>query len=168
MAVIKAKYTASAALTITLASLGSSATFVAGREATAIDNSSNLFVDVLLTGKVTVGTTPTINTQVLVYVFGAQDETPNWPGAMTGSDAARTLTSVGVGNGYLRLAAVLDVDSTTSDRAYTFGPVSIAQLFGGVMPRNWGVYVTHNTGVNLNSTGGNHYVKYQGVHYEAV
>lgn len=163
MAVGTTIYSASTALTITLASLASSTTFVAGQESAVVDNSTNKYMDALLTGLVTVGTTPTINTQILVYVFGQMDDTPTYPDVMDGTESAETLTSAGVGRGFLKLAASLDVDATTSNRGYYFGPVSVAALFGGVLPQRWSAFVTHNTGVALNSTSGNHYIKFQGI-----
>jgi len=168
MATVTANYTASATITLSTASLASSATFVAGQESTVVTNTSNKFVDALLSGKVTVGTTPTINTQILVYVFGALNDTPTYPDVMDGTDSAETLTSVGVGRGFLKLAAVLDVDSTTSDRVYNFGPVSVARLFGGTLPTHWSLFVTHNTGVILNATGSNHAYSYVGVKYDVA
>ncbi len=157
-------YASFATATITLASLGTSSTFVAGREATAISNGTNLYDDVLVTGKITVGTTPTINTQIIVYAFEQLDDTITWPDVFTGSDAAATLTSVGVGQGFLKPIASLNVDATTSDRAYPF-TTYLAQYFGGNVPKNWSLFVTHNTGVNLNATGGNHVIKYRGYNY---
>jgi len=167
LAAIKVAYAASATITISLASIATSATFVAGAESTIVDNTSNLYVDAIVGGKITCGTTPTINTQILVYVFTPIDSTPTYPDVMDGTDSVETLSSVGVGQGFLKLASVLNVDSTTSDRAYPFS-FSIAQLFGGVMPSRWGLFVAHNTGVNLNATGGNHVIKYEGITYTVV
>ena len=87
---------------------------------------------------------------------------------MDGTDSAETLTSAGVGQGFLKLLAVLNVDSTTSDRAYEFGPVSVAAAFGGTMPSRWSLFVVHDTGVALNSTAGNHEFNYQGVEYDTA
>lgn len=170
MATVSMNYAASAALTIGLATtpLASSGTFVLGRESTVVDNSTNKYDDALLSGKVTVGTTPTVNTQIIVYVFGQLNDTPTYPDVMTGSDGDKTLTSVGVGAGFLRQVAVLLVDSTTSNRAYPFGPISVASFFGGVLPQRWSVFISHNTGVALNSTAANHFVSYQGVKYDVV
>jgi len=161
-------YTAAATITISPASLASSATFVAGREATAVSNSSNLFVDALLSGQITVGTTPTIDTQIEIWVFAARNETPTWPDVMDGTDSAETWSSVGVRNGAARRVAVLNVDSTTSDRAYEFSGISIAEAFGGTMPDDWSAWVTHNTGVALNATGGNHVMEYIGIKYDSA
>jgi hypothetical protein len=153
-------------ITIALASLASSSGFTAGRESTALNLSSDDFVDGSLSGKITVGTTPTVNTQILVYVFAPIEDTPEWPDVMDGTDSDETLTSAGVGRGFLRLVVALDVDSTTSNRTYPFGPVAIAPLFGGVMPQRLGVFVTHNTGVALNATGGNHVISFAGIKYD--
>lgn len=168
MATITPSYAASATITISPASLGSSSTFVAGRESNVIDNTSNKYVDALLSGQVTVGTTPTVNTQIRVYVFAPMNDTPTYPDVMDGTDSAETITSVGVGNGFLKLAASIDVDATTSDRVYNFGPIAVAALFGGVLPSRWSVFVAHNTGVNLNSTAGNHIFTYIGVKYDVA
>ena len=54
---------------------------------------------------------------------------------LTGSDGDFTLTSVGVRDALLARAATAAVDATTSNRGYYFQPFSIAQLFGGIMPR---------------------------------
>ena len=58
-----------------------------------------------------------------------------------------------------RLAAVLRVDATTSDRDYPY-EFSARQAFGGSLPKSYSVFVAHNTGVNLNSTGSNHTYRY--------
>lgn len=147
----------SAALTITLASLATSSTFVAGRESTAISTGEPT-IDYLLAGTIMVGTTPTAGTQIQVWAYGSFSDTPTYPDTIDGSDSAETITSIGIRNAALALAAVMDVDATTSDRAYYFAPRSVAALFGGVLPKTWGIWVTHNTGVNLNATGGNHVI----------
>lgn len=162
MASIKIEYAASSALTITLASLATSSDWTAGRESTAVDNTSNKYLDYLLAGKVTVGTTPTISTEIRAYVVALMEDS-TYPDVFDGTDSAETATSAGVRDGFAKLAAVMRVDSTTSDRAYFFGPVSVASLFGGACPKKFVVFITHNSGVNLNSTGGN-----QAVHVTPV
>lgn len=167
MAVQNIAYAADATITITLASIASSATFVAGAESTVINNTSTKYVDAMVYGKITVGTTPTINTVIYVYVFSTIDATPTYPDVMDGTDSVETLTSVGVGTGFLRIGAILNVDATTSNIAYPFA-FSVADKFGGVLPPYWGLFVTHNTVVNLHATGGNHVVKFAGITYTVV
>lgn len=161
-----ASATDTTALAITLASLGSSATFLSGRESGAVVNTSNLFLDALVSGQITVGTSPTANTQIRVYTYAPIRivlSTVTYPDVMDGTDSAETVTSAGILRSAFRLAAVLDVDSTTTGRAYPIRPFSVASLYGGVMPTHWGVYVAHNTGVNLHATGANHYIHYMGI-----
>lgn len=155
----------STALTNAIASLGSSATWVAGYESAVVDNTTNLYLDYTLEGKVTVGTTPTINTEIRIYVVASFDGT-TWPDVFDGTTSAETVTSEGVRDGYAKLAAVLRVDATTSDRAYPFS-FSVASLYGGVCPAKFVLFTTHNTGVNLNATGGNQTCNYRGV-YETI
>lgn len=155
MADIKAAYASSSNLTHTLASLATSSTWLAGRESAEVDNTSNKYLDFKLSGKVTVGTTPTINTEIRVYVVGLMDDS-TYPDVFDGTDSAETVTSAGVGSAFLKLAAVIPVDATTSDRVYYYDCGSIRSLFGGVLPKKFVVFIAHNTGVNLNATGGNH------------
>ncbi len=169
MATVQMTYATRTAITISPASIASSSTFVAGVESTEIDNSTNRYIDAILQGKITVGTTPTINTQIQIYVWGSdQSLATSALDVLDGTDSAETLTSVGIRNGLLKLAAVLDVDATTSNRVYLMGATSVRNLFGGVMPKFWGLFITHNTGVNLNATGGNHEMYYTGVEFDVA
>ena len=155
-------------ITIGVASLASSSTWVAGRESNEVDNTTNKFVDALVQGKVTVGTSPTANTLILVYVWGSDTSAATTAiDVIDGADSAETITSAGVRDGFLRLAASINVDATTSDRAYPVAPFSVADLFGQ-MPRYWGLFVTHNTGVALNATAGNHAFAYTGIKFDTA
>lgn len=152
---LKLSYATSAALTITLASLTSSATLVAGRESTVVDNTTNLFLDYMISGKVTTGTTPTVDKQILVMAYGALDDTPNFPDVLDGTDSAETLTSADIRNAALETVFGVTTDAT-SNRTYFFGSRSLATAFAGLVPLKWGLWVTHDTAVNLNATGSNH------------
>ena len=59
----KPSYAASSNLTITLASLATSSTLVVGRVSTQVDNSSNLYLDYLLSAKISTGTSLTVAMQ---------------------------------------------------------------------------------------------------------
>ena len=155
MASIKTAYGSSSDLTITLASLATDANLLAGRESTAVNNTSDLYLDFLLSGKITTGTSPTASKEIRIYVYGSYDDTPAYPDVFDGTDSAETVTSSDIRDAGLKLAAITST-SSTSDRTYWFAPVSVASLFGGTLPKYWGVFVTHNTGVNLNATGSNH------------
>ena len=154
-------YGSSAALTITLASLASDVNLAAGRAATAIANTTDLAVDSVVGGKVTTGTSPTAAKQIQIWLFGSYDGT-SYAGGATGTDANLTPQ----GSATSLFAFLLSIPTTaTSNQTYTWGPFSVAQGFGGTMPKNWGIFVVHNTGVALNATAGNHEVKYTPVKY---
>jgi len=165
MSTVAISYAASATITIAPENVASSSDFTAGVESTAIDNSSNLYVDALVAGTWTSGTTPTTNTQVCVYVYAQRDDAPTYPDTIDGTSSAETITSAGILASALRLLGVMTVDSNTSNRAYWLAPCSVAQAFGGILPQRWGIFISHNTGVNSNTTAGNHVWKYQGVKY---
>ena len=167
MATLSIAYAASGTITITLASLATSADWTAGRESTAISNAVTLYDDVLVGGKITTGTSPTVSTQINIYVYAAVDDTPTYPDVFDGTDSAETVTSVNVRASAIRLLASIVVDNT-SDRTYWMAPTSVAFAFGGVMPRNWGLFIAHNTAQALNSTGSNHAFFYNGITYTSA
>lgn len=160
---IKLAYAASSALTITLASLATDANLLAGRQSTAVTNSSNLYLDYLIGGKITTGTSPTVGKSIEVWVYGAEDDTPTYPDAITGTDGNASMSSRDILATGLRLGAFIPTDAT-SNRAYWIAPFSIAALFGGVLPPAFGIFVVHNTAVNLHATSGNHFLKQTGVY----
>jgi hypothetical protein len=152
----KLQYDAAAALTITLTSLATNATFIAGRNSTAIDNSTTpRAIDSELTVKITTGTTPTVDTEIRVYLYQALNpDTPTYPDTLTGTDAAVSLTSTYTLNGGFLLAGSTAVPATSSI-GYPIKCLSLAQAYGKE-PKRWGVYVAHNTAVNLHATSTNH------------
>ena len=164
--------TDSNALTITLAGLVTSATWIVGQQSTVVDNVTPLYVDFMVSGQITTGTTPDDTSEIRVYAFAPLklvSSTYSYPIATStqlgASDAAATFEANQVAQ--LRLAATAVVNAT-SDRAYAFEPFSIAQLFGGIVPRKWGLFVTHNTAVNLNATAGNHWFHWTGIKYTST
>lgn len=167
MATATTNYSSNTAITMDLSALGSSATFVAGRESSQVDNTTNKYVDVLVSGSVSVGTTPTANTSILVYVYGADASLATTAiDVLDGTDSAETLTNTGILNA-LRLGAAINVPAATSDVQYFVLPFSVAALFGGVVPKFWGLFVAHNTAVNLRSNAINtNSFEYVGIKYD--
>lgn len=167
MATSTINYSANTTITMDLANLGSSATFVAGRESSQVDNTSNKFVDVLVSGTVSVGTTPTANTVIGIYVYGADSSLATTAiDVLDGTDSAETLTNVGI-LAALKIGATIAVPANTSDVQYFVLPFSVAALFGGVMPKFWGLFVSHNTAVNLRNNAVNtNSFEYVGIKYD--
>ncbi len=92
--------------------------------------------------------------------------TPTYPDSITGTDAAKTMTSVNVMNSVLRPLWTGISDATTG-RDFYMPPTSIAQAFGA-MPPFWGLFVTHETVAALDSTAGNHTFQYLRVQAQTV
>jgi hypothetical protein len=171
MADIKTKYPAasSVAISITLASLASSSTRLAGRESAAVDNTANNDLDHLVHGKIRLGTSPTVSKLIEVWAvapISIASGTPTWPDVFDGTDSDETVTSENVKNSMLRLVWSTLTDAT-SDRDYAIPPTSIAALFGE-LPPFWALFVTHDSGVNLNGTGSNHVLHYTRVQRQSV
>lgn len=169
MATATINYSSNTAITMDLANLGSSTTFVAGRESSQIDNTTNKYTDAIVSGTISVGTTPTANTQINVYVWGADTSLATTAlDVLDGADSAETLTNTGVLSA-LRFGATVSVSAATSDVAYPILPFSVAARFGGVMPKFWGLFVAHNTVAALRNTAVNtNSLEFVGIKYDVA
>ena len=169
MATTTVNYSSNTAITMDLANLATSTTFVAGRESSQIDNTTNKYMDCLVSGKVSVGTTPTANKTIVIYVWGAETSLATTAlDVLDGTDSAETLTNTGILNA-LKFGAAISVPAATSDQQYDVLPFSVAALFGGVMPKYWGLYVAHDTAVNLRNTSVNtNSFEYVGIKFDVA
>lgn len=163
--------TDSVAIPITLAGLATSASLLAGQQSTIVSNITNKFLDVIVTGQITTGTTPTTAKQLVVYIYvptkivASAFSYPVAGATMLGeADAARTFDAE-QRSGALIFAQSVQVNATT-DRAYTFN-FSVAGAVGYVPPK-WGLFVTHDTVAALNATAANHWFHYTGLKTEVV
>lgn len=154
MSTIKPLYGSSSSLTVTsLKSLASDTNLLAGWSSAVIDNSTNLSVTEKISYQIKAGTTPTVSTNIFIYVWAALDDTPTptYPDTITGSEGAKTITSTNVLNsGAFKLGAAITVDATTG-RVYS-GAFDVAALFGGHMPKRYGVFIVHNTVAALDAS----------------
>jgi len=161
MANIKPVYATEATLTWTPASLANGS-YDASED---VSNTTNRYRDVIVRGKIRTGTSPTSGGTFTIFAYGSLDGTA-FTGGLSGNDGG----TPAAGNEGILLRRVLEVVSvnSTSDVDYNWGPVSLASVFGGVLPPYWGIGIVNNTGVALNATGGNHETKYVGVYDEAA
>lgn len=159
MSTIIQSWGSSSALTITLAGLASDTSLLAGRQSSVVDvaAASPGVLDYLIAGRVTTGTSPTDLKEIRIYLFGSLDDTPTYPAGMGAADAGVTVVSSNVRDSGLILLKSISTGAT-SDRGHPFGPVGVREMFGGVLPKRFGVFCVHNTGVNLNATAGNHFI----------
>ena len=146
------------AMTITLASLASSTAGV-GRQSTLIDNTSNNYLSAKVSVQVTVGTTPTANSLIYVYLL-TQDNA----GTPIADDGAG-LTDAGITIVNAQLLGTILVPAATSNVAYK---KIFDTSFLGPLPPKWGIALVNSSGVALNSTAGNHAVNYIGYREQVV
>lgn len=154
MATATINYSANTAITMNLSALAASATYIAGRESSQIDNTTNKYMDALVQGSFTVGTTPAITGGLVVYVWGADTSLATTAlGPLDGTDSDESLTTTQLG--MLRFASFTPVLVNTSDTKYWIAPFTVAPLFGGVMPKFWGLYVAHSMTAALKTDAAN-------------
>jgi hypothetical protein len=163
-------YSSNNAITFDLSSLASSSSFVGGRESGQIDNTTNKFVDALVAVQGITGhasTAPTVGQYIGLWVWGADTSLATTPiDVLDGTDSAETLSHGSVLNS-LRLAGMSAVTVATAGLVYYFPPFSVAQLFGGIMPKFWGLFAAHNhTGALGGSNSG--LFSYNGITYTAA
>jgi hypothetical protein len=157
---IKTAFGSPTALTITLASLAQAG----ARESTAVDNSSNKYVDAMVYVQVKLQTgTPGSDKLVNVYAYWSHDGT-NYTDNATGSDAAITMRSPT----NLRLIGAIQVPDSGA-LTYKFVIPSVLAFIGGEsLPQKWGVVVENRTNVTLSATAGDHKVEYTGLYKTAA
>jgi len=145
-------------ITITLASLADGL----WQQSEAIDNSSNLFLDVLVGGFIKTGASgPGSGDYVDVYVAGSVDGGDTFGGDCSGINESYS----GEDKNLKFLGRISTEDVSTT---YEFGPWSIAAAFGGVMPQKWVLVFDNESDGALDSTGANHEVHYLGVYRATV
>lgn len=150
MPTVKSLYpsTSSTALSITLAGLASDTSLLSGRASAYVDNTALLDLDHAVGGVITASGSGTI--EVWAYAaYKSASGTPTFPDSISGTDAAKTITSQGIKMQALAPIASIAADGT-ANRPYPFREASIANLFG-MMPKYWGIFVTQGTGNNLAS-----------------
>jgi len=126
---VKIAYSASTAITC---GASTDATY---RQSTAIDNTSNLYDDVLVLAQFSTGTI-TGNKQQIIYCYGGVGTT--YEASVTGSDANYLATTTPIS---LPVAYVVPTPVSNTSYAVVF---SVAQFYGGALPPKWGLVVQND------------------------
>jgi len=155
-------YGAAVSVTLTSSGLASAAGLLIGRQSTIVDNTSALNIDHLVGGTLITTATTTTNTQIQIWAFATFDGGTTFSASAGTTDAGFT-PDAGAKN-LMRLLTVIP-NITTTAVTYAWGPFSMAQAFGGVLPQQWGIYIVHNTGQNLAAGG---ITKYTPVNYTSA
>ena len=149
---IKKALAASADQTVTaLNGLAASATWVAGWESGAIDNTTNLYLDYRVTAKITVESAGLTAGEIRMYLVGRLDDT-TWPDVFDGTESAETITDTEIRDAICRPAAATATD-TTASRVYYLECPSVAAVFNGNMPGAFVIFITQSTVAALETTG---------------
>ena len=169
MATLTTNYSSNTAITLDLSSLATSSTWVAGQESGEIDNTTNKYVDVLVQNDAIVGhasTAPTVGQEIRIYVWGSDTAASSTNiDQIDGTSSAETVTATALSN--LRLGTSLPVITATAALSYYGLPFSVAALFGGVMPKYWGLFVAHNHTGALGASNNTKF-RYVGIKYDSA
>ncbi len=151
---VRIAYAASSNLTVTsLAGLANSGTHVTGWESAEIDNTTNLYLDYLVSAKFTVESASLAVGEIRIWIVPKLDDS-TWPGGFDGTESAET-TPLDDANGTMAgavLGKVIQTD-TTASQVYYAAPFSVAALFGGICPAKFVVFVTQSTNTTLETSG---------------
>jgi hypothetical protein len=160
MTTVKPLYgTSNQAFTLTIASLANNGQ----RASTAIDNTTNLFIDALVQLVIKTNAAGTSATgYVNVYAYATADGGTTYSDGATGTDAGITLTS------NPNMVLIDQIACVANATTYKSKVVSIAAAFGGILPDHWGIAIENKTGAALDSTAGNHKAFYQGIQAQVV
>lgn len=135
-----------------ITSLGSSGTLTNGYEWYIIDNTTDLALDRLQSGTIRMGGT-TYNGELRIYLIPSYDGS-TWPDVFDGTPSAEVM-SAGSRDSIGKLAWAYRAGATSASTKLNFF-FSVADLFGGFVPKKCAVFVVHSLTSALNGTAGNH------------
>lgn len=150
---IKPLFATATALSITLHNVASSTSNV-GQQGVAIDNSTTRYSRIRFFFKNTLGTSPSAGS--MIYTLHRSRDGSNFDGQASASAGAYTLLPGG---------KIIHVEDTKAS------PATGDAVQGSFVVENPGPHFaiawSHNTGVNTDSTSGNHWIYWQGENPEA-
>lgn len=117
-----------------------------GWSSDSVNNTSNEYLDYLVAATFTTHASNRQAGNIYVYIVAALNDTPTWPAAASGTwgtEGVASFTDTEERDGFARLLTVIPVDTTASS-IVGFPPTGIAQLFGGVVPPYWAIFVSTN------------------------
>lgn len=147
--------TASQSITCTINSLANGS----ARESTAIDNTTNKYLDAMVyLAFAMANTSPGSDKRINIWFYCSEDGT-NYSDNATGSDAALTMRTLP------NLFGPFIINTPTQNITYKHVIPSVAEYFGGILPPKWGIVVENKTGMAVNSSGNTS--EYRGI-YETI
>lgn len=147
MSTVKSLYGSSnQTITCTITSLANNAQ----EGSAAIDNTSNLYIEVLVQVEVKTNASGTSATGVVnIYAYGTANGGTDYGDRVTGTNASQTLTSPP------NLRPIGVINCVANATTYVSDPFPVSVRYGGFMPDHWGIVVENKTGAALDpSVGG--------------
>jgi hypothetical protein len=143
-------YAAASQLTITLNSLSNNS----ARQSAVLDNTSNLYTDILIgggfkTASGSLGSNPVVNVWAAAITDGTNYGGSNGSNTLGGGDAAFAMPS---NTGNLVLLASVPINASAATEYME--PRSLAAAFGGTTPPKVVIIVQNSTGLALDSSAG--------------
>ena len=170
MPILTQTYSANTAIALDLSSLATSTSLLGGRESAQIDNSATQYLDAIVNVGGILGhasSAPVVGQFIGIYVWGSNVSLAGAPiDALDGTESVENLTHGGVLNS-LKLAASPTVTAANANQLYHAQPFGVAQFFGGVLPKFWGLFVSHNHTGNL-AAANNSLFSFNGITYTST
>ena len=133
-----------------LSALTPSATFTVGQGAAEVQNSAG-YVDAIVSVLPILGgaTAPVVGQYIGLWVAGQNTSFVTNPVAgLNGTDGSANLVNASTLNSLIPVDVAI-VTVATASLSYYIQSFSVAQLFGGVMPKFWELYLAHNMAGSL-------------------
>ena len=163
MATITPLYGAVSSLPFSTWALPHSSTLDFGRQSAVADNTVDDAVDAMVGGMITTSTTASTLRQIEVWSFGSWDNGSTY--SIRGASSVDASMNVSSMKTLMKLVTIIPAMQGSS--TYQWGPFSVAQVYGGLMPTRWGIFVTHNTGVSTALSNTSSALSYIPVKYES-
>lgn len=152
MASVKEAFGTATAFTKTNANLATSAT--AGWKSNAIDNTTNLYLDALVTVKLAaVNTAPANSKAIFLYAFSlieGTSYTSTGDGTIDGSEGTVTFPDVSTLPVVAPLLGIIPYP--VQNKVIVSSAFSVAACFGGTLPPKWCIGMVNHSGMTLSVT----------------
>lgn len=145
-----------------LHSLASSTTNLAGWTTAVQDNTTNVYLDVLIAAQFTTSASATTaGKSIKVYAYATPDASASMSAGVPDLFSSGTEGSVGTATVHdeeqrdagMRLLWAGVVDAGGSNEVFVMPPTSLAAAFGGIVPPYWALWVVQDTGQALHTSG---------------
>lgn len=166
MSTMTTNYGSKQTLTWGMTSPSSDTNLLAGRQSVAVDNAaSTKYLDIIIGGLFKLHASTAAVGVIEVWGYGTWNE---GSGGIAGFTADCTgvdgdLTLIAETKALLRLLMVIPTAAVNGDDLY-WGPIGLNQIFGGVLPDQWGLWGVHDSGGALATST----TEWQGIKYDSA